>query len=78
VDRIRPSGTAVFIGGVQSAIPMPYGLMMINPLTIRGAFMYPGHAPGDVMKMISSGILGLDAASPPVFSIQDITETAGP
>ena len=60
------------MGGVQSEIPIPYGLMMLKQLTLRGAFMYPRHAPGDVLRMITAGTLKLDVAVPHVFPLKEI------
>lgn len=62
------------MGGVQAAIPLPYPYLMVNEITVRGAFMYPRHVPGDIARMIKAGLIDLDALTPHVFSLSDIHE----
>lgn len=74
IHSLRRGGTAVFMGGVQSEIPVPYAHIMLRQLTLRGAFMYPRSAPGRLMRMISSGILSLEAAVPHPYPLQRVEE----
>jgi alcohol dehydrogenase len=72
---MRRGGTAVFVGGVSVDIPLPYSKIMLEQLTIKGSFMYPRNIPGELLKMISAEILGLDAIQVNTFSLDEI-ETA--
>lgn len=74
INALRPGGTAVFIGGVEAEIPLPYLRVMLSELTIRGAFMYPRHAPGDLLRMIAAGTLDLKAIKTHVFPLESISE----
>lgn len=47
---------------------------MLMELTIRGAFMYPRQAPGELLRMISALTLKLDAIQLHTFGLDDITE----
>lgn len=74
INALRPRGTAVFMGGVRAEIPLPYPKIMLMELTIRGAFMYPRQAPGELLRMISALTLKLDAIQLHTFGLDDITE----
>lgn len=74
INALRPRGTAVFIGGVKAEIPLPYPKIMHAELTIRGSFMYPRHAPGELLRMIAAGTLDLKAVQTHVFGLDDINE----
>ena len=74
INALRPRGTAVFVGGVQTDIPLPYSKIMLEELTIRGAFMYPRHVPGEIYRMIASGILDLSPIQTHTFSLDKINE----
>lgn len=73
INALRRGGTAVFVGGVSVDIPLPYSKIMLEQLTIKGSFMYPRHIPGELLKMISAGILNLDAIQVSTFSLDEIT-----
>lgn len=75
LNALRRGGTAVFVGGVSADIPLPYSKIMLEQLTVKGSFMYPRHIPGELLKMISAGILNLDAIQINTFSLEEI-ETA--
>jgi alcohol dehydrogenase len=74
LNALRPGGTAVFIGGVEADIPLPYLRVMLSEWSIRGAFMYPRSAPGDLLRMIQAGTLKLEAIKTHVFSLDQIDE----
>lgn len=74
INALRPRGTAVFMGGVKADIPLPYPKVMLRELTIRGAFMYPRHVPGDLLRMISAGTLDLKPIQLHTFGLDNINE----
>ena len=75
LNALERGGTAVFVGGVGADIPLAYSRIMLEQLTIKGSFMYPRHIPGELLKMISAGILDLDAIQINTFCLDEI-ETA--
>jgi alcohol dehydrogenase len=74
IQALRPGGTAVFMGGVQTAIPLPYAEIMLKEITICGAFMYPRSAPGELLQMVKGGTLRLDAIDIYKFPMTEINE----
>lgn len=42
---LRPQGTAVFLGGVISNVPVSYLTTLVKELNIKGSSMYPDSAP---------------------------------
>ena len=74
INALHPGGTAVFIGGVEADIPLPYFRIMIQELTVRGAFMYPRHVPNDLLRMIAAGTLNLNAIKTHVFPLDSVNE----
>ncbi|MBD1835271.1 hypothetical protein H6F61_21945 [Cyanobacteria bacterium FACHB-472] len=67
-------GTAVFVGGVQADIPLPYSKIMLEELNIRGSFMYPRHVPGELYRMIAAGIVDLTPIQTHTFSLDNVNE----
>ncbi len=53
-------GTSVWVGGARFDLPVPYGTVMRNQLTIKGSFMYRRHVPTTVARLIASGTIDLD------------------
>lgn len=79
LQALRPRGTAILMGGVQANLPLAYSQIMLNGVTIRGAFMYPRHAPGDLLNLIAAGTLDLtplEVSSYPLERIDDALELA--
>jgi alcohol dehydrogenase len=74
INALRPGGTAVFIGGVEAEIPLPYFRIMIQELTVKGAFMYPRHVPNDLLRMIAAGTLDLKTIKTHVFPLDSVNE----
>lgn len=74
LNALRPGGTAVFIGGVAAEIPLPYFRIMIEELTVKGAFMYPRHVPNDLLRMIAAGTLDLKPIKTHVFPLDSVNE----
>lgn len=76
INALRPRGTAVLVGGVQADLPLPYLSTMLSELTIRGAFMYPRHAPGELLRMIAAGTLDLKTIQIHIFPLDRINDAA--
>lgn len=76
INALRPRGTAVLVGGVQADLPLPYLSTMLSELTIRGAFMYPRHAPGELLRMIAAGTLDLKSIQIHTFPLDSINDAA--
>lgn len=74
IQALRPRGTAVLMGGVKADIPLPYDKIMLSEITVRGAFMYPRHVPGELYRMVVAGILNLSAVQTHVFALDQINE----
>jgi alcohol dehydrogenase len=79
LEALRPRGTAILMGGVQAQLPLAYAQIMLKEVTIRGAFMYPRHAPGDLLNMIAAGTLDvtpLEVSSYPLERIDEALKQA--
>ncbi len=74
IMAIRSGGTAVLMGGVQADITIPYGHVMMNSITIRGQFMYPRHAPGQLAGLIRARLLNLDPFNVKCFPLEQLNE----
>ncbi|AXC15200.1 Alcohol dehydrogenase, zinc-binding [Acidisarcina polymorpha] len=74
IGALRRGGTAVFMGGVQATLPIPYSQIMFNELTLRGNFMYPREAPGDLLQMVLAGTLDLSKIKIKSFRLDQIEE----
>lgn len=74
INALRPRGTAVLVGGVQANLPLPYLPTMLAELTIKGAFMYERHVPGDLLRMIAAGTLDLQSIHIQTFSLDNIND----
>lgn len=74
IHALRPRGTAVFMGGVQASIPLPYPQIMLSEITIRGAFMYPRQVPGELISMVSAGTLDLSPIQVFPYRLDQIQE----
>ncbi|MBW4625748.1 MAG: zinc-binding alcohol dehydrogenase family protein [Brasilonema octagenarum HA4186-MV1] len=73
INALRPRGTAVFLGGVKAEIPLSYPKIMHMELTITGAHMFPRQAPKELLRMITAGMLKLDAIQTHAFKLDDIS-----
>lgn len=74
IMAVRPGGTAVLMGGVQSTLDIPYNYVMLNNLVIRGQYMYPRHAPSLLVELISSGLLNLEPFSVSTFPLEQVNQ----
>ena len=71
---LRQNGTAVFLGGVTTNVPLSYLMTLVKELNIKGSFMYPKSAPSDIVKMIEAGLLNLKVFEPKVYSLNKIND----
>ncbi|WP_248924105.1 zinc-binding dehydrogenase [Paenibacillus hamazuiensis] len=71
---LRPHGTAVFLGGVITNVPVSYLTALVKELNIKGSSMYPDSAPRDIAKMIEAGLLNLKAFEPKAYSLNQIND----
>ncbi len=69
---LRQGGTAVLCGGVFAPLALPYLELMVRELTVRGVFMYPRTAPGDLLRMIAAGTLKLSYVAIETFPLTEI------
>jgi alcohol dehydrogenase len=72
VEALHTGGRAVWMGGVRAAIPLPYNLIMRRQLAIHGAFMYPRHVAGDLLRMAATGALDLSRCEVVAFPLTEI------
>ncbi|UUZ92123.1 zinc-binding dehydrogenase [Paenibacillus sp. P25] len=71
---LRRHGTAVFLGGVMTDVPVPYLTSIVKELNFKGSSMYPGSAPRDIANMIAAGLLDLNAFEPKPYGLDQINE----
>jgi alcohol dehydrogenase len=74
LGALKSGGTLVFMGGVQDAVPLPYGQLMQRCITVKGQFMYPSSAVAKMIGMIEGGLLDLTAFEEKAFKLDDVLE----
>ncbi len=74
LGSLRFGGTAVWVGGVQGAVPVAYGVVLIKEITIRGSYMYEPACPATLVQMIEAGVLDLSCIDTQVFSLAQVNE----
>jgi alcohol dehydrogenase len=62
------------MGGVQSALDIPYNYVMRNNLVVRGQWMCPRHAPLQLIEMVRSGLLSLEPFSASTFPLEEVNQ----
>ena len=76
---VREYGHVVLMGGVGMAaaddLRLPYPWLMRNSITVRGQWMYPRTAVGEVANLVHAGLLELDQHEVTAFSL-DTTQQA--
>jgi len=60
---LKRNGVALFMGGIQGGVELPYGLMMFKNLTVKGKFMYDRSQAERLIKMVEFGNLKMGEAS---------------
>jgi threonine dehydrogenase-like Zn-dependent dehydrogenase len=56
---LKPFGRACLMGGIQADVEVPYGLVMVKSLELRGRFMYERAAVSRLVRMVETGLLDL-------------------
>ena len=74
IQSLSYKGTAVFVGGVQAEIPIPYGMMLGKELTIKGSFMFQRNAPAEILRMIGSGLLDLSIFKYSKYTLDQVND----
>ena len=74
ICALRFGGTAVLMGGVQSNVELPYPVMMINNLTVKGCFMYPRAATLNILGMLESGLIDPTLVDQKTFKLDQAEE----
>jgi D-arabinose 1-dehydrogenase-like Zn-dependent alcohol dehydrogenase len=60
---LKGNGIAIFAGGIQSGVELPYGLMVFKNLTVKGKFMYKHAQAKQLINMVEFGNLKIGQAS---------------
>jgi alcohol dehydrogenase len=60
IRSLRNGGRVTLMGALEEVIQIQYVEIMVRELTIRGNFMYPPTAVGDIAKIIASKLIDLD------------------
>lgn len=74
INALRTGGTAILMGGVQSNVELPYGVMMSKNLTVKGVFMYPRHATLNLLGMLEAGLLDPTLVAHKEFKLDQVEE----
>ncbi|KAF2817545.1 isopropanol dehydrogenase [Mytilinidion resinicola] len=78
LGALKRGGTALFMGGIQRGVEVPYGLMMFRNLTVKGKFMYERTQAERLIKMVEFGNLTMGKASgmtvAGTFGLEEIEE----
>ncbi|KAH8671399.1 hypothetical protein BX600DRAFT_247909 [Xylariales sp. PMI_506] len=63
IRSLRRRGRMVLMGGVSTDISIPYWLVMLNSIEIRGKWMYSRKELREVIKMVEIGVLKIGKAA---------------
>jgi alcohol dehydrogenase len=74
ISALRTGGTAILMGGVNSNVELPYGVMMSKSLTVKGVFMYPRHATLNLLGMLEAGLLDPTLVVTKEFKLDQVEE----
>jgi len=69
---LRRGGRLALMGSMTAPLPLAYGEIMINDLTIIGRFMYPPEALARLAVMATSGTLDLGAVKVKPFQLDQL------
>ena len=68
------AGTLMLMGGIQEAIPLPYGDTMLRCITVKGQFMYPPSAVPKHIRLVQAGLLDLDAFEERTYKLDNVLD----
>ena len=75
VLSVRPRGRVVLMGGVGqqggAGLELPYPWLMRNEVTVRGKWMYPREAAGQMVRLIRTGVIDLSRFDLTEFALDD-------
>lgn len=74
IMALRKGGKACFMGGISQAVPIPYGLVMFNDLTICGKFMYEREGVKKLISLVENGRLRFTLPDMKAFGLKDWEE----
>jgi alcohol dehydrogenase len=74
IRALRRGGTAVFMGGVDADVPIPYREAMLEELVVRGCFMHPPSAPASIVRMAAAGTVPLEVFQATTFELAQVNE----
>jgi alcohol dehydrogenase len=74
LGRLRPGGTAVFMGGVRVELPVSHPMTLASRITIRGSFMHPPTAPFELWRMVQGELIDLDRMKTVVAPLAQIND----
>jgi threonine dehydrogenase-like Zn-dependent dehydrogenase len=80
IGALKYGGYAVLMGGVVENISFNYASLMLRNITVRGNFMYPSTAPAQLVRLIESGQIDLNAVKLEKIEFEKLVEgveTAG-
>jgi D-arabinose 1-dehydrogenase-like Zn-dependent alcohol dehydrogenase len=63
IIALKTHGKASFMGGIQEDVNIPYNLLMLKSLQIKGRFMYERQAIVQLIGMVEAGIVKLGKAA---------------
>ncbi|KAG0201048.1 hypothetical protein BGX28_006068 [Mortierella sp. GBA30] len=71
---LRPKGVAVLMGGIGENVELPYGLLMLKDITIKGRYMYDRADPLTLVGLVDAGLLDLSKDQSKVFKLEQVEE----
>jgi alcohol dehydrogenase len=77
VMAVRPGGRVALMGGIGmqgGGLELPYGWIMRNNVTIRGQWMYPREAVGQMVGLVRSGLIDLSHYEIAEFALEQANE----
>ncbi|KAH1407330.1 hypothetical protein KXV89_009245 [Aspergillus fumigatus] len=85
ISALKANGRAVLMGGASDAVSLPYSVLMMRNITVKGNFMFDGTAPVKLIRLIETGNLSLSRFHDIEFDFKDYeraideaaTKTAG-
>jgi len=76
ISTLKPKGTAVFVGGVDAKIGIPYRFLMLG-VRVTGSYMFDVETDiPELFALIESKLLKLDWVIPKLFPLQEWKEAA--
>ena len=77
ISTLKPKGTAVFLGGVDTKVGIPYRSVMLKQVKIKGSYMFDvAKDIPELLRMIESQVLKLDWVDVKLFPLSEWKEAA--